>query len=77
MLFDKIKNIIVTCLSIDPDTVTLEANLKTDLDADSLDAIEVIMAIEEEFEIEIPDDVAKGITTIKDIVTYLEANVEA
>lgn len=53
--FEKVKEIIVDSLSCDEDAVTLEANLKEDLEADSLDAVELIMAVEEEFDIEIPD----------------------
>lgn len=56
MEFEKVKEIIVDSLSCDEDAVTLEANLKEDLDADSLDAVELIMAVEEEFDIEIPDE---------------------
>ena len=49
-------------------------NLKDDLEADSLDAVELIMQIEEEFEVEIPDEVASNMKTVKDIVDYIEAN---
>ena len=63
MEFEKVKEIIVDSLSCDEDAVTLEANLKEDLDADSLDAVELIMAVEEEFDIEIPDDKAAEIKT--------------
>lgn len=74
MVFDKVKEIIVDTLSCDEDKVTLEANLKDDLDADSLDAVELIMSAEEEFDIEIPDEVAMNIKTVKDIVEYIENN---
>ena len=74
MIFDKVKKIIVDTLSCDEDKVTLEAKLKDDLDADSLDAVELIMSIEEEFDIEIPDEVALSIKTVKDIVDYIEKN---
>ncbi len=74
MEFEKVKEIIVDSLSCDEDEVTMEANLKEDLEADSLDAVELIMAIEEEFEIEIPDDKASKIKTVKDIVDYIEEN---
>lgn len=70
----KVKEIIVDSLSCDEDAVTLEANLKEDLDADSLDAVELIMAVEEEFDIEIPDDKATEIKTVQDIVDYIKAN---
>ncbi|GFI40619.1 acyl carrier protein [Thomasclavelia cocleata] len=74
MEFEKVKEIIVDSLSCDEDAVTLEANLKEDLDADSLDAVELIMAVEEEFDIEIPDDKATEIKTVQDIVDYIKAN---
>lgn len=74
MEFEKVKEIIVDSLSCDEDAVTLEANLKEDLDADSLDAVELIMAVEEEFDIEIPDDKATEIKTVQDIVDYIKAS---
>ena len=61
MDFEKVKEIIVDSLSCDESQVTMEANLKDDLEADSLDAVELIMQIEEEFEVEIPDEVASNI----------------
>lgn len=74
MVFEKVKEIIVDSLSCDESDVTLEASLKDDLEADSLDAVELIMAVEEEFDIEIPDEKATEIKTVKDIVDYIEAN---
>ncbi|MEG0855781.1 MAG: acyl carrier protein [Terrisporobacter sp.] len=75
-MFEKIKDIIVEQLSLDnADELTLETTLKEDLDADSLDAIEVIMALEGEFDIEIPDDAAENFKTIGDIVDYIESNM--
>ncbi len=74
MEFEKVKEIIVDTLSCDEDAVTLDANLKEDLDADSLDAVELIMAVEEEFDIEIPDEKATEIKTVQDIVDYIKAN---
>ena len=59
MVFDKIKEIIVDQLSVDESMVTMETNLMKDLEADSLDAVEIIMAIEEEFDMEIPDEEAE------------------
>ena len=70
MDFEKVKEIIVDSLSCDESQVTMEANLKDD----SLDAVELIMQIEEEFEVEIPDEVASNMKTVKDIVDYIEAN---
>lgn len=75
MVFEKVKNIIVDTLGCDENSVTLEADLKNDLDADSLDAVELIMAAEDEFNIEIPDDVAMNLKSVKDIVDYIEDNI--
>lgn len=74
MTFDKVKEIIIDSLSVDEDKVVLEASLSDDLEADSLDAVELIMAIEDEFGIEIPDEKAGEMKTVKDIVDYVEAN---
>ncbi len=71
MAFDKIRDIIVENLDVDADEVTLETSLKDDLGADSLDAVEIVMAVEEEFDIEIPDEEAQKIVTVKDIVDYV------
>ena len=64
MDFEKVKEIIVDSLSCDESQVTMEASLKDDLEADSLDAVELIMQIEEEFEVEIPDEVASNMKTV-------------
>lgn len=74
MVFEKVKEIIVDSLSCDEEAVVLEASLKEDLEADSLDAVELIMAVEEEFDIEIPDEKATEMKTVKDIVTFIEEN---
>lgn len=74
-MFEKIKTIIADQLGIDDaDELTLETSLKEDLDADSLDAVEVIMALEDEFGIEIPDEDAENMKTIGDIFHYIEGN---
>ena len=73
-MFEKIRDIIVEQLDLDDsDSLTMETSLKDDLDADSLDAVEVIMALEEEFDVEIPDEEAENFKTIGDIVEYIEA----
>lgn len=72
--FEKVKNIIVDSLSCDVEDVTLEASLTDDLEADSLDAVELIMAVEDAFDIEISDEKAAEMKTVKDIVDYVEAN---
>lgn len=74
-MFEKIRSIISEQLSIDDvDTITLETSLTEDLEADSLDAVEVIMAIEDEFGIEIPDEEAEHFKTIGDICKFIENN---
>ncbi|MBQ3865578.1 MAG: acyl carrier protein [Clostridia bacterium] len=72
MALDKIKDIIVEQLGVEADAVTLETHLMKDLEADSLDAVEIIMAIEEEFDIEIPDEEAEKFQTVGDLVHYVE-----
>ena len=72
MVFDKIRDIIVEQLSVDKSLMTADTNLMKDLEADSLDAVEIIMGIEEEFGIEIPDDEAEKFQTVGDLVKYVE-----
>lgn len=71
-MFDKIKSIIVNELDVDEADVTLEASFVDDLGADSLDLVELIMALEDEFDIEIPDDAAEQISTVNDVVEYIK-----
>ena len=70
--FEKVKGIVVEQLGVDEKEVKLEAAYIDDLGADSLDIVELIMAFEEEFNIEIPDDVAEKIKTVQDTVDYIE-----
>ena len=72
IVFEKIRAIIADELGIEEDTIELESDLTDDLGADSLDAVELIMAIEEEFDIEIDDSTAQKIKTVQDIVDHLE-----
>ena len=75
MIFEKIRGIVADQLGIDDlDTITMETSLVEDLEADSLDAVEVIMALEDEFGIEIPDEDAENFKTIGDLYKYIEAN---
>ena len=74
MIFDKIKDIIVEQLQVDEAEVTMDTNLMKDLSADSLDAVEIIMAIEDEYGIEIPDEDAEKFQTVGDLVRYVEEN---
>lgn len=70
-IFDKVKNIIVEQLDVDADSVTPESNFISDLDADSLDTVELVMAFEEEFDIDIPDEAAEKITTVGEAVNVI------
>jgi acyl carrier protein len=72
MIFDKIKSIIVEQLGVEESQVTLETYLMKDLEADSLDAVEIIMAIEDEFDLEVPDEAAEKFLSVGDIVKYVE-----
>ena len=72
MVFDKVKEVIVDKLNVDEDKVTMTATITEDLGADSLDVVDLIMALEEEFDIEIPDEEAENIKTVSDIVKYIE-----
>ncbi|MCI5892228.1 MAG: acyl carrier protein [Clostridiales bacterium] len=73
-IFEKVKEITVDQLGADEDAVTLEASFIDDLEADSLDIVELMMALEEEFDIEIPDEDAEKISTVSDAVEYIKAN---
>ncbi|MBC5796766.1 acyl carrier protein [Sphaerospermopsis sp. LEGE 00249] len=70
-VFRKLKRIICEQLNVDENKIDLNTNFAEDLGADSLDAVELVMAIEEEFDIEIPDQVAERITTVKQAVDYI------
>lgn len=72
MVLDVIKGMIIDQLGVSDDELQLETNLMKDLEADSLDAVEIIMAIEDEYDIEIPDEDAERFQTIGDIVSYVE-----
>ena len=74
---DKVKSIIVEQLGVDEEEVTPDASFVDDLGADSLDTVELVMAFEEEFGIEIPDDAAETIQTDGDAVKFIEANASA
>jgi acyl carrier protein len=73
---DKIKTIVAEQLGVSEDEVTPEASFTDDLGADSLDIVELVMAIEEEYGIEIPDDDAEKIQTIQDAITYIEERTQ-
>ena len=74
-IFEKVKEIIVEQLGVTENTVTMEASFIDDLGADSLDIVELIMALEEEFDLEIPDTDAEKIVNVSDVVDYIKENV--
>ncbi|MBO6141680.1 MAG: acyl carrier protein [Ruminococcus sp.] len=76
MIFDKVKEIIVDQLDADENDVTQDASITDDLGADSLDVVDLVMSIEEEFDIEVPDEEVANMKTVGDIVKYIEANAE-
>jgi acyl carrier protein len=71
---DRVKKIVVEHLGVEQDKVTEDASFIDDLGADSLDIVELVMAFEEEFSVEIPDDAAEKISTVKDAIDYIEQN---
>ena len=74
MVFDKVKEIIVDQLDVEEDAVKMESVIIDDLGADSLDVVDLVMSIEEEFDMEIPDEAVEKIKTVGDIVSYIESN---
>lgn len=74
MVFEKVKKIIVEQLGVEEDDIQMESSFIDDLGADSLDIVELIMALEEEFDLEIPDSEAEKITTVGDAVDYIKNN---
>lgn len=76
MVFEKVRAIIVDQLGIDDeDKITMEASIVDDLGADSLDVVDLIMSLEEEFDVEIPDEDVENMKTVGDIVKYVEAKL--
>ena len=74
MVFDKVKGLIVDQLDAEEDKVTENASITDDLGADSLDVVDLVMSIEEEFDMEIPDEAVEKIKTVGDTVKYIESN---
>ena len=75
MVFEKIKAILADQLDIEEESITEDSLLVEDLGADSLDAIDIVMSVEDEFEIEIPDEIVEKMESVSDIVTYVENNI--
>jgi acyl carrier protein len=76
-IFSKVKSIVAEQLSVEEDQVTPEANFQNDLNADSLDVVEMVMALEEAFDVEIPDEAAEEIKTVQDAVDYIAGKATA
>ena len=75
-MFEKVREIIADKLSISEDEITMDSSLLEDLNADSLDIVELIMALEDELDMEIPDEDAEGFVTVGDVVKYVKSHVE-
>lgn len=76
MVFERIRKIIADQLGADEDEITMDSTFIEDLGADSLDVVELVMAIEDEFDMEIDEDEAEDISTVGDVVDYIKANCE-
>ena len=76
-VLERVKKIVVEQLGVKDEEVTSEASFVDDLGADSLDTVELVMALEEEFECEIPDEEAEKITTVKQAIEYVNANLDS
>ena len=74
MVFEKVRTILCDQLDLDEDKVTMDSSLVDDLGADSLDAVDIIMSLEDEFELEVADDASDNFKTVGDLVKYIEAN---
>lgn len=72
MIFDEIKEILAEQLDVNPDTIEMSSDLSSDLGADSLDAIDIVMSIEDQYGIEVPDSVIENMKTVEDIVNFIE-----
>ncbi len=75
MVFEKVRDILCEQLEQNADTVTMESLVMEDLGADSLDVVDIVMSIEDEFEIEVPDEVIENVKTVGDIVKFVEENI--
>lgn len=75
MIFEEIKDILAQQLDLDPEAIELTSNLTNDLGADSLDAIDIVMSLEDQYGIEVPDSVIENIKTVEDIVGFIESNI--
>ena len=75
MVYEKVREIIADQLEVEEDEVTMDASIADDLGADSLDVVDLAMSFEDEFNVEIPDDLVESIRTVGDLVRYIEENL--
>lgn len=75
MVFEKIKKLLAEQLAADEETMTMKTRISEDLRADSMDVVELLMSIEDEFEVEIPDEEIENLKTIGDVVEYIQNNM--
>ncbi|MBE6741641.1 MAG: acyl carrier protein [Ruminococcaceae bacterium] len=76
MIFEEVKEILVDQLDINADDIEMTSNLADDLGADSLDVIDIVMTIEEQYSIEVPDEIIKSMKTVEDVVSFIESNID-
>ena len=76
MIFDEVREILADQLDINIEDIEMTSDLTDDLGADSLDAIDIVMSVEDQYSIEVPDDVIKSMKTVEDIVAFIESNVD-
>ena len=74
MVFEKIRAILCQQLDVEEDSITMESNIIEDLNADSLDLVDLLMSLEDEFDVEVPDEDVENIKTVGDLVKYIEQN---
>ncbi len=76
MIFDEVKEILVDQLEIKGEDIEMDSSLIDDLGADSLDVIDIVMTIEDQYSVEVPDEAVKLIKTVEDIVSFIESNID-
>lgn len=77
MIFDEVREILAEQLDVDKDSIEMNSKLAEDLGADSLDAIDIVMTIEDQYAIEVPDESIENMKTVEDIVSFIESNADA
>lgn len=75
MVFEKLKSILSNQFDVEEDTITMETNIMEDLGADSLDVVDMLMSLEDEFDVEIPDEEIEKMRTVAEVVAYIEENM--